>query len=142
MAIQTGTGALRIDADDPQITHRGKTVAIKIRVISWPVVIGCVNDGAGWKAGPDLTGDLFSSDVPGGGDPVAYHMAGDPLGFVRNVILPNLNAWLATVWTPQAPNAGGGGSPAPAVAPIEQLQSALGMIRFVVKPDGTVKAEA
>lgn len=141
MAIQTGPGNLRIDADDPQITHRGKTVAIKTRVISWPVVIGCVNDGNGWKVGPDLTGDLFSTDVPGGGDPVAYHMAGDPLKFVRNVILPNLNAWLATVWTPQA-QTGGTGAPVPDVKPIDQLQYALGLIRFVVKPDGTVKAEA
>ena len=131
MGIQTGSGPIRIDPDDLQITHRGKSVAVKIRSMSWPQVLACVNDGSGWKVATDLTGDLFSTDVPGGGDVVAYHLAGDPAGFVRRVIVPNLNAWLATVWTPT-------GEP---VVPLEQLQRAINGLRFVVRTDGTVVVE-
>lgn len=128
--IQTGTGPIRVDADDPQFTHRGKTVAVKIRSIAWPQVLGVVKEGDGWKVSADLTGDLFSSDAPGGGDPVAHYMKDGADAFVRSVILPRLNEWLATEFAP-------GGL----MTPLEQLQAALLGVRFVMQPDGTVRAE-
>ena len=135
MAIQNGGGPLRIDSDDLQLTHRGKTIAVKIRNIAWPQVLGCSKQADGsWKADIDLTGDLFSSDVPGGGDPVAYHMAGEPDAFVRTVVLPNLNAWLATLWAPTSEGSAN-------VTPLEQLQASILRLRLVVRADGTVVSE-
>jgi len=133
MAIQTTEGPIRIDPDDLQFTYRGKTIALKVRVSVWPVLLGCVQQSDGtWVAEADLTGDLFSSDVPGGGDPVAYHLAqkgGDPVRFIREVVLPKLNEWLRLLFRAN-------GAPVP---PLEQITVALAGVRFVPQPDGTLK---
>ena len=139
MAIQTGEGPVRIDADDAKFKHRGKTIALKMRVIMWPVMMGYELQGDGsWEAGVDLTDDLFASDPPGGGDAVAYWVAhhGGPMGFVRTVVRPRLQAWLDTVWPPIS----GPGDLPPSGEAEQQLAAALGSVRFVAMPNGTVVA--
>lgn len=133
MTIQTGEGPIRVDPDDLQINYRGKTIAVKVRSLIWPVVLGVqrMSDGT-WQVGADLTDDLFGSDVPGEPDPVAYWLKkhGGGMGFVQNIILPRLNAWLTTVYP---------ATDTPA-APLDQLQAALAGVRFVPQPDGTLQA--
>lgn len=134
MSIQTGEGPLRIDADDLQLEHRGKHIAVKIRVMSWPAIVGCVKGPAGWEAVTDLTGDLFANDLPDGADPVAHAIEqhGGAREFVAAVILPRLNVWLATVYPPVG---------TPNDAPLELVQSAITGLRLVVHADGTVSAQ-
>lgn len=137
MSIQVEEGPIRIDIDDPQFSYRGKRIAIKIRQMMWPVVLGCEQQTDGsWEAGADLTDDLFASDPPGGGDPVQYAIAqhGSAAGFVRAVVVPRLNKWLGDVWPPVAPD------DVPADAPLQTIQAALFGIRFVAQADGTVTA--
>lgn len=133
MSIQTGTGELRIDADDAQFTYRGKTIAIKIRALTWPVILGCKkNDDGTWSVVADMTDDLFSSDVIGHPDAVKYWVDkhGGGKGFVGAVVMSRLNAWLAIEFPETA---------APLTA-LEEIQSALMGIRFVPQADGTLKA--
>ena len=138
MAIQTGEGLIRIDPDDLQFTHRGRTIAVKIRSLMWPVIVGCVKQSDGtWEVSTDLTGDLFLDDVVGQPDVVAYWVQkhGGPMGFVRAVVLPKLNAWLLTLF-PKSD------APIPTATPLEQIQGALQGIRFLPQPDGTLIASA
>jgi hypothetical protein len=133
MSIQIGGGPIRVDSDDPQITYRGKTLAVKVRVLSWAVILGCLQQADGsWVADADLTGELFVSDVEGQSDAVAYWIDyyNGPAGFVSTVVLPRLNDWLARLF------------PAGEVTltPLEQVQVVLGTIKFTPQPDGTLKA--
>lgn len=134
MSIQTGPGGLTIDANDPQFTFRGISVAIKIRQIMWPVILGCqrLDDGT-WAVKEDLTDDLFASDVPGQPDSVKYWVAhhGGARGFVTNVVLAKLNAWLAKVFTPAGEVSEN---------PLELIFAELGNIKFTSHTDGTVTA--
>jgi len=135
MSIQTGDGPIRIDPDDAQLTYRGKTIALNVRSLMWPVILGCVKQSDGsWQVGADLTGDLFASDVAGQPDAVAYWVQhhGGGMGFVRAVVLPRLNAWLAELFPK---------SDAP-VLPLEQINSALSAVRFLPQTDGTLIASA
>jgi len=133
VSIQTGSGPIRIDPDDAQFTFRGKTLAIKIRAVSWASILGCIKQADGtWTAAADLTDDLFGSDVFGEDDVVAHWLNkhGGAVGFVRAVVLPHLNAWLAGLF------------PAGEVTltPLEQVQFALGGIKFSPQADGTLTA--
>jgi hypothetical protein len=133
MSIQTGGGPIRIDPDDAQMTYRGKTFAIKVRALSWVVIIGCLRQADGtWTSEFDLTDDMFGSDVPGQPDPVAYWIAhfGGADGFVREVIVPRLNTWLALLFP---------ASDQP-LTPLEQVQVVLSGIKFKPQPDGTLNA--
>lgn len=134
MSIQVGEGPLRIDADDLQLNHRGVTIAVKIRSLAWPNIIGCIKRAGGWEATVDLTGDLFVNDVPGGGDPVAHALDqhGGAAAFVAAVVIPRLNAWLAQVY----PQTG-----ATNATPLDLVQSAISGLRLVVHADGTVSAQ-
>ena len=145
MGIQVTSGPIVVDADDVQFTHRGRTIAIKLRESMWLNVLGCVRQPDGsWKVETDLTGDLFSSDPPGGGDVVGGWVKdkgnGDMLTFIRNVILPRLNAWLATLFPPQTTTAPAP-APAPTGTPTQQLHQSLRGLKFVTAADGTVKAQ-
>jgi hypothetical protein len=134
MSIQTGEGPLRIDADDLQLEHRGKHIAVKIRVMSWPVIVGCVKRGTGWEADVNLTDDLFANDLPDGSDPVAHAIEqhGGAQAFVAAVVIPRLSAWLLKVFPPVGK---------PNDAPLELVQWAISGLRLVVHADGTVSAQ-
>lgn len=137
MSIQTTEGPIRVDADDARFSYRGTTIALKMRRLLWPVLLGVRQgpDGS-WEVDVDLTDDLFASDAPGGGDAVAYWLQqhGGAMGFVRDVVMPRLQAWLADVWPPAAPD------DVPADAPLQKIQAALFGIKFVAHADGTVTA--
>lgn len=140
MAIQTTAGPFVVDNDDLKFTYAGKTIAVKIRVVSWPVVAGLIKQADGsWKQEVDLTGDLFSTDPPNGGDVVGGWVnkiaGGNMTEFIRQIILPRLNDWLKTVFKPTVTTT------PPSTTPIQTLQTTLGGIRFVVQADGSVKAE-
>lgn len=142
MAIQTGDGLPRIDPDDPQFTHRGITVAVKIRVLMWPVILGCrkMPDGT-WGVDVDLTDDKFGSDVAGFNSPVvaALSQHGGALQFLRNVVVPRLDRWLETLWKPVAAGEPTG-IPATENGALAAIQTAFGAIKFTARPDGTVIA--
>lgn len=143
MTIQTTPGAIVVNADDLQLTHRGITIAVKIRMTAWPTVMGVIKQADGsWKFAVDLTDDIFASDPPNGGDMVGGWVTqlanGDMITFIRNIILPKLNAWLKAVFPPVAAPA-----PAPTAAfsnDLDGLQKALGGIKFTTAADGTVTA--
>lgn len=140
MAVQTKSGPIVVDADDLQFTHRGKTIAVKVRKVSWVNVLGVVKqDDGSWKVECDLTDDLFSSDPPNGGDEVGGWVqekaGGDMVKFVRDIIIPRLNAWLAKLFPPVVTQPG-----TPTGTPVQQLQTVIGGIKFTTAADGTVKA--
>lgn len=132
--LQVGGDSIRIDPNDPQFTYRGKTVAIKIRNIIWPVVVGCIKmpDGR-WVGDRDLMGDIFGNDPPGGGDAVAYELDkhGGAEGFVREVLVPAINDWLSDVY-PQE------GLEVPA---LQRLFLATQELQFSASPSGVVSVK-
>ena len=130
MAIQTGGGELRIDPDDLQLTHRGKTIAVKIRVLDVPYIIGCIKAPNGtWEGGPFLDDETFvnSSITP----ETEVAKFGSAREWVRQVVLPRLQAWLDQLY------------PASGTAPtaLEQIAAEVSGLRLRVLPDGTVRAE-
>lgn len=127
MSIQTGAGPIRVDADDLQITYRGVTLAVKVRIVSWAQIIGCIKQSDGsWQSKVDLTGDLFSSD-PWTLDYAVEHY-GSARAFVAEIVMPRLNAWLAVLFTPGQ------------VSPADQVAAALSGIKLTPQPDGTLLA--
>lgn len=131
MSIQTGSGDLRIDADDLQLTHRGKTIAIKVRVLDVPYVIGCIKRPDGkWDSGPLLCDETFANTGITPETEVARY--GSAKEWVRQIVLPRLQAWLDQLY------------PASGTAPtaIEQIAAEVAGLRLRVLANGTVKAEA
>lgn len=135
MAIQTGEGPISITPSDLQFTHRGKKVAIKIRKLSWPVLIACLDEGSGWKA------DTILEDWADDPNPVLRTVNGDTMKWVRETLIPKINAWLLKVFPPIV----SGGTTPTTTAPktddeaLAQIDAALGTLKFVAAADGTVK---
>jgi hypothetical protein len=130
MAIQNGSGDLRIDADDLQLTHRGKTIAVKVRVLDVPYVIGAIKRPEGkWDGGPLLCDETFANTGITPETEVAKH--GSAREWVRQIVLPRLQAWLDELY------------PASGTAPtaIEQIAAEVAGLRLRVLANGTVKAE-
>lgn len=129
MSIQTGEGPIRIDPDDAQFSYRGQRIAIKMRDMGTPYILACrqMPDGS-WNGELELTDMVWIND--GQSPEKSLAAAGSAAEFVRRVVLPPLNAWLATLWPP-------GDAP---VAALEQINAALQGLRFVAQPDGTVTA--
>lgn len=127
MGVQTGGGPLRIDPDDAQITYRGVTLAVKLRIVAWAQIIGCIrNPDGSWTSKIDLTGDLFASDPWTPAHAIDQYGSADV--FVQDVVIPRLNDWLAVLFAPGV------------VPPEDQIATVLGSIKFAAKPDGTLTA--
>lgn len=130
MAIQTGGGDLRIDPDDLQLTHRGKTIAVKVRVLDVPYIIGCTKAPNGtWEGGPFLDDETFVNSGTTPESEVAKF--GTAREWVRQIVLPRLQAWLDQLF------------PASGTAPtaLEQIAAEVAGLRLRVQANGTVKAE-
>ena len=129
MSIQTGSGDLRIDPDDLQLTHRGKTVAVKIRVLDVPYVIGCIKAPDGrWEGGPFLDDETFvNSGITPETEVAKYGSAKE---WVRVIVLPRLQAWLDALFPPS-------GTPLTA---LELIAVEVAGLRLTPQADGTVKA--
>lgn len=134
MPVQTSAGNLQILANDLQITHRGKTIAIKIRDMGYPVIIGCERQADGsWRGTQMLYEEWANSGVTPESD-IAKH--GNAVNFVRNVLRPAINAWLARLFPAiSAP------APAPSGSAIEQIDAAVLGLKFVAGADGTLRVE-
>lgn len=128
-AIQLGDGPIRIDPDDKQFAHRGTRIAIKIRDLGTPFILACRQmPDSSWTGEAELTDMTWLNDGQSPDKSLADYGNADE--FVRKVVLPPLNAWLATVWAADGT----------AATALEQIQAALQNIRFAVGPDGTVTA--
>jgi len=125
MSIQTGTGPVRIDADDAQITHRGTTVALKVRDFGGGAIyiLGCSLESTEWKAA-ELFG--FDDGMTPENQESKYGTAAE---FVRQFMLPKIIAWLATIFKP------GTGTTA-----IERIAAELARVKFVPQADGSLVA--
>jgi len=127
MSVQSGGGPLRIDPDDAQVSYRGVTLAVKLRIVAWAQVIGCIKNSDGsWTSKIDLTGDLFASDPWDCAYAIEHY--GSAEVFVREVVMPRLNEWLAVLFAPGA------------VPAEDQIATVLGSIKFAPQPDGTLTA--
>ena len=62
---------------------------------------------------------------------------GGVAAFIRDVVLPRLNAWLLVEYPPIA-----GSPPAAQQTTVQQLDAAIGGIKLTVQADGTVTATA
>jgi hypothetical protein len=136
MTIQSTPGPIEIRPEDLQLSHRGIKVAFKIRVIAWPVLMACVDEGGGWKV------DMLLEDWADDPNPVLRSVNGDTMNWIKTVLIPKMNAWLAKIFPPMAntPSA----PTAPSTAPktdeeaLVQIDKALASLKFSVKADGTV----
>lgn len=130
MSIQTGSGDLRIDADDLQLTHRGKTIAVKVRVLDAPYVVACVKRPDGkWDSATLLCDETFvNSGITPETEVAKYGTARE---WVRQIVLPRLQAWLDQLFpaSDKAPSA------------LEQIAAEVAGLRLKVQPNGTVRAE-
>lgn len=129
MSIQTGSGDLRIDPDDLQLTHRGKTIALKVRVFDVPFVLGCLKGSDGkWTAQTTLCDDTFvNSGITPETEVAKYGSAKE---WVRVIVLPRLRAWLDALFPPS-------GTPLTA---LELIAVEVAGLRLTPQADGTVKA--
>lgn len=129
MAIQTGSGDLRIDPDDLQLTVRGKTIAVKVRVLDVPYVLGCIKAPDGlWTSQAFLCDETFiNSGITPETEVAEYGSARE---WVRQIVLPRLQDWLNTLFKPS-------GTP---LSALEQIAVEVAGLRLQVQPDGTVKA--
>lgn len=129
MSIQTGSGDLRIDPDDLQLTHRGKSVAVKVRLFEVPYIIGCLKGSDGkWEAQAMLDDETF---VNTGVTPeTEIARVGSAREWVRQIVLPRLQAWLDTIFKPS-------GTPLTA---LELIAVEVAGLRLTPQADGTVKA--
>jgi hypothetical protein len=127
MSIQTEGGELTVDSNDFQFDHLGKTVAIVTRGdLIAPHILGAVRQPNGtWQAMVTLYEWLSDGTSPE--KSVADN--GGAIGFVRNVILPPANAWLAEMFKPA-------GAP---LSALEQIDFALFGMRVQKNSDGTVQ---
>lgn len=123
--IQTGTGPIRIDSDDAQITYAGKTVALKVRDFGGGAayILGCTLDGSEWKA---FEAFAFDDGMTPENQESKY---GSAVEFVRQFMIPKINAWLLTVYP--------SGTTSTA---LERIASALAGVTFTPQTDGTLKA--
>jgi hypothetical protein len=122
MSIQYGPGPVAIAPDDVQITHRGMSVALKLREISagFQVLMLHTKTSGDWDGGRELIGfddGTFSVQA----------LAADLARFIREV-LRRVNDILAQLFTPQGEQ-----------TDMEKLDAALRGLRFVPQPDGTLK---
>lgn len=143
MSIQTGTGeSIIVDSNDLSITHRGIKIAVKIRdtrslggMIS---IMGVKQNPATgqWLWDVALDDDIFSNDSVTPESVVAkYNSAKE---FVRQVILPRLQAWLTKLF-PAIPATGTPPAPAPRTA-LEAILDSIAGIKLTFNADGTVTA--
>ena len=129
MAIQTGSGDLRIDPDDLQLTHRGKTIAVKVRLFDVPYIVGAIKGSDGkWEAQAMLDDETFSNT--GTTPETEIARVGSAREWVRQIVLPRLQDWLNTLYKPS-------GTPLTA---LELIAVEVAGLRLQVQPDGTVKA--
>lgn len=129
MGIQTGTGNLVIDPDDLQLTHRGKTIAVKIRVLDAPYIIGCIKGSNGsWQANASLDDDTFvNSGVTPETEVAKYGSARE---WVRQVVLPRLQGWLDALFPPTGTTK----------TALEQIASEVMGIKLIINTDGSITA--
>ena len=129
MSIQTGSGDLRIDADDLQLTHRGKTIAVKVRVLDAPYVVACVKRPDGkWDSATLLCDETFvNSGITPETEVAKYGSAEE---WVRVIVLTRLRAWLDALFPPS-------GTPLTA---LELIAVEVAGLRLTPQADGTVKA--
>lgn len=129
MGIQTGTGNLVIDPDDLQLTHRGKTIAVKIRVLDAPYIIGCIKGSNGsWQANASLDDDTFvNSGVTPETEVAKYGSARE---WVRQIVLPRLQGWLDALFPPTGT----------AKTALEQIASEVMGIKLIINTDGSITA--
>lgn len=131
MGIQNdNSDQLRIDPDDLQITHRGKTIAVKVRVVGVPYIMGCIKlpDGK-WNGAALLCDETFvNSGITPESEVAKYGSARE---WVRQIVLPRLQAWLDQLFP--------AGDRAPTA--LEQIAAEVAGLRLKVQPNGTVRAE-
>lgn len=138
--VQVEAGPVVIDSDDPQYTYAGVSIAIKLRVVSWPSILGCVRRGtSNWEVDRDFTGDLLASDDATYGDAAIGAIArfGSAEAFLRETVMPAINKWLREVYPL------GVDVDPPEIDPedaIALFQQALMKIRFTRSADGLVSA--
>lgn len=149
MAVQRSVGPPQFVPGELVIRHRGLEVGVKVyHAIGYPQILvfrRSVGE-AKWNPLGDVDGGYFdtSQDREQGNRPMTaadwIAKAGGPAGFVRQHVLPRLNAVLAEVWPAQAVPSP---SPAPASGgdPLEQVDSIICGLLVTMAADGTVRVE-
>lgn len=136
MAIQTGPYPLVFDADDFVRIDRGVRWGIKFhRVVGMVDTVVFVSEINGVQSR-----EMFEQDF----DDAMVKYGGDVIRWIKEKLIPALNAWLAQLFKPQAAPSP---TPAPAPAPLpagkyEQAFVLSKGIKITVNADGTIIASA
>jgi hypothetical protein len=132
MGIQTTGGNIVIDSDDLQFTHRGKTIAVKVRILEGvPYIMGCIKGSDGsWQANALLDDETFvNTGVTPETELAKYGSARE---WVRKVVLPLLQGWLDALFPST--------SVTQPKSALEQIAAELSAIKLIINTDGTVTA--
>ena len=132
MSIQTGSFPLVLDANDFQRTDGAIRWGIKCyRINSFGDAVYVTWWDSAGKQQQEALDDAFDIHV--------YQYGGDVTKWLKEYLLPRLNAWLTKTF-----KAGAAPAPAPTPAPSDDLfenaRVALGTIKITVNADGTLKA--
>jgi hypothetical protein len=133
----TTQGAITVGAGDFRTTHRGTEIAIKVRS-DFGCIVGCELVGGEWQAVENLL--FFDQDNIGTVDS-EIAKAGSASVWVKTVLVPLINTWLAARFKPAA-------APTPAPAPIPssdpyaQIDAAIFALKWLPAADGTIKVTA
>jgi hypothetical protein len=134
MSIQRSPFPLVLDANDFQRTDRGVKWGIKFHeIIGFGQAVYLV-----YPSSVDGTQKVETLD-----DAFDIHIlqdhGGDVLNWIKNRIIPKLNAWLAKMFPPISSD--GEWTPAPPDATkFEEAWLAVAKIKFTTAADGTIKA--
>jgi hypothetical protein len=135
MSIQRTGFPLILDANDFQRVDRGMRWGIKCHEIpAFGQAVYLVYQGTDGSQKQEALDDAFDIHV-------FNDHGGDVLRWLKERLIPRLNAWLAKVFPPKA---AGDDSFVPVIdaGPLEQAHALIGKIVITQAADGTLKASA
>ena len=137
MSVHT-TGPLQVTADDLQITHRNRTIAIK--VIDWgvstPFLAVVERKNSAWVADYIVRSfDDRNDGIPGAMYEKEIAEDGGVLNWIKKRLIPEINATLAIMFPPGVTPPPTGDLPATLVGIDAGLQS----LKWAPQADGTLR---
>jgi hypothetical protein len=135
MSIQRTAFPLILDANDFQRIDRGMKWGIKCHEIpAFGQAVYVVYTGIDGSQKQEALDDAFDIHV------FSDH-GGDVRRWLKERLIPKLNAWLAKVFPPKAAD-DDGFTPVIGAGPLEEAHALIGKIVITVASDGTLKASA
>jgi hypothetical protein len=131
------SGAITVGPKDLQVSYRGAQIAIKVRA-DFGIIVACELINGAWQGVRDLI--MFDMDNVGSVE-TELAKAGGAVAWVKTVLVPLINAWLAERFKPVAAPAPGP-APAPSGDPYVDIDAAIFALKWLPAADGTLKVSA